>query len=108
MFPISPSGSFFNACSELRLRSTKVITLVIQAVSAGIVFPVLLMNEFLRASLLIDFTFNAVAKFFVQVHFRAYPTEVLTLCEVEAVKWNFVNTLKEVQVNSAFDVLIQF
>lgn len=43
----------------------------------------------------------------MQVHFRAYPTEVLTLCEVEAVKWNFVNALKEVQVNSAFDVLIQ-
>lgn len=29
------------------------------------------------------------------VHFRAYPTEALTLCEVEAVKWNFVNALKE-------------
>ncbi|KAG0620933.1 hypothetical protein M758_4G256000 [Ceratodon purpureus] len=29
------------------------------------------------------------------VHFRAYPTEVLTLCEDEAVKWNFVNALKE-------------
>lgn len=40
----------------------------------------------------------------MQVHFRAYPTEVLTLCEDEAVKWNFVNALKEVQVNSSFDV----
>ena len=40
----------------------------------------------------------------MQVHFRAYPTEVLTLCEDEAVKWNFVNALKEVQVNPSFDV----
>lgn len=32
-----------------------------------------------------------------QVHFRAYPTELLSPCEgEEAVKWSFINSMKEV------------
>lgn len=41
----------------------------------------------------------------MQLHFRAYPVEVLTVCEDDAVKWNFVNALKEVQDHFLFVVL---
>lgn len=36
------------------------------------------------------------------VHFRSYPAGVLSLCEDEAVKWNFINALKEVKLAYVF------
>lgn len=38
--------------------------------------------------------------FFLQVHFRGYPANILTPCEGEdSVKWSFINSLKEVRYN---------
>ena len=44
----------------------------------------------------------------VQVHFKAYPAEVLTLCEDESVKWNYINALKEVRIKLWLCFLILF
>ena len=38
--------------------------------------------------------------FYLQIHFRGYPSNVLIPCEGEdSAKWNFVNSLKEVCQN---------
>lgn len=44
---------------------------------------------------------------YLQIHFRGYPSNVLIPCEGEdSIKWNFVNSLKEVSGN--FSKLVLF
>jgi len=42
----------------------------------------------------------------IQVHFRGYPSNILTPCEGEdAVKWSFINSLKEVSYKHKYFVV---